>query len=160
MQDYYDKNADRIKDHVRNHRIENSARVNARRRELHAAKAPEKNAARRLIYSLNPARILDQMRAHRQANIERERERERARYYAEKDRYVAQARNRKARKKAAEGSFSASEWRELKRRYDYRCLRCDRSEPDIQLTPDHVIPLARGGSNYITNIQPLCLECN
>jgi len=28
------------------------------------------------------------------------------------------------------------------------------------LTPDHVIPLVRGGSNWISNILPSCLTCN
>lgn len=28
------------------------------------------------------------------------------------------------------------------------------------LTPDHVVPLSRGGTNYIDNIQPLCGPCN
>jgi 5-methylcytosine-specific restriction endonuclease McrA len=28
------------------------------------------------------------------------------------------------------------------------------------LTPDHVVPLIRGGRNDIANIQPLCFDCN
>lgn len=65
-----------------------------------------------------------------------------------------------ARRNDASGSFTARELRKLYRQYDHVCLACGRSEPEIQLTPDHVIPLSRGGSNEISNIQPLCLECN
>jgi 5-methylcytosine-specific restriction endonuclease McrA len=38
-----------------------------------------------------------------------------------------------------------------------RCLRCGSR---TSLTVDHVIPLGRGGSNAIDNIQPLCSTCN
>lgn len=61
---------------------------------------------------------------------------------------------------AAGGRFTKLEWQTLKARYGHTCLCCDRVEPDIKLTPDHVIPVSRGGSNTIDNIQPLCLECN
>jgi len=67
---------------------------------------------------------------------------------------------RKARAKNAAGSFSFREWESLKARYDHTCLCCGRQEPEVKLTPDHVIPLARGGSNGLENIQPLCLSCN
>lgn len=68
--------------------------------------------------------------------------------------------NRRARKRGNGGKFTLQEWEALKTQYDYRCLRCDKQEPEITLTVDHVIPVSQGGSNAITNIQPLCKTCN
>ena len=68
--------------------------------------------------------------------------------------------NRKARKRNADGTFTGREWSKLKQLYKYTCLKCGRREPQIKLTPDHVVPLVLGGSNKIENIQPLCLSCN
>lgn len=67
---------------------------------------------------------------------------------------------RRARKLAADGFHTENEWQYLKAFYDFKCLRCGRSEPEIQLTRDHVIPLTLGGTDSIGNIQPLCAHCN
>lgn len=52
------------------------------------------------------------------------------------------------------------EWENLKAQYGYKCACCGKSEPNIKLTEDHIIPLSKGGSDLIENIQPLCLPCN
>jgi len=72
----------------------------------------------------------------------------------------ARSHNRRAQIKASDGKFTALEWRALKEFYGFACLCCGRREPEIKLTPDHVLPLVLGGSNSIDNIQPLCLSCN
>ena len=62
-----------------------------------------------------------------------------------------------ARKMGAEGDFSVAEWEILLEACGRRCLSCGSTE---DLTADHVVPLVQGGSNWISNIQPLCQPCN
>ncbi|KAB0242614.1 HNH endonuclease [Microcystis aeruginosa EAWAG127a] len=45
-------------------------------------------------------------------------------------------------------------------RDNYQCQSCGKPENFTQLSIDHIIPLALGGSNDISNLQTLCLSCN
>lgn len=58
------------------------------------------------------------------------------------------------------GSHTLGEWETLKAQYNWTCPSCGKKEPEIKLTEDHIIPISRGGSNNIENIQPLCGPCN
>jgi len=67
---------------------------------------------------------------------------------------------RRAFKMGVVGSHNLGEWNLLKKQYGYCCPSCGKYEPEIKLTEDHIIPLSKGGSDYIENIQPLCGDCN
>lgn len=69
-------------------------------------------------------------------------------------------RQREYRKKANGGSHSLQEWVDMKKLYQFTCPCCLLSEPLVFLTEDHIVPLTKGGSNSIDNIQPLCMSCN
>ena len=65
--------------------------------------------------------------------------------------------NRYAREKGAIGSHSLVQWDALKNVFRNKCGKCYELK---KLTKDHIVPLSKGGTNYISNIQPLCRNCN
>lgn len=113
----------------------------------------------------------EQRKAWRTANPEKHRAEQRA-YYARNRNKIRRRRSergvnsgyskvahalRRSRKTKAGGSFTISEWNLLCRKYNYRCLCCGKRK---KLTADHVIPITKGGTSNIDNIQPLCGPCN
>lgn len=68
--------------------------------------------------------------------------------------------NRRAKKRNAEGKFTLGEWEKVKEDFNYICPSCKKKEPEITLTKDHIVPLSKKGTNFILNIQPLCMQCN
>jgi 5-methylcytosine-specific restriction endonuclease McrA len=45
-------------------------------------------------------------------------------------------------------------------RDNHQCQSCGKTHQNSQLQIDHIIPLATGGSNDISNLQTLCSQCN
>ena len=74
-----------------------------------------------------------------------------------KAKVVQQVLLRRYREKGISGSHTLEQWEELKKKYGLRCAKCKKKEV---LTRDHIIPVTKGGSNDISNIQPLCRPCN
>jgi 5-methylcytosine-specific restriction endonuclease McrA len=73
--------------------------------------------------------------------------------FPEKYREAASLRNRK---KLVNGIFFVSA-SELKKLYSSTCALCA-SADSIEI--DHIVPISKGGSHSIGNLQPLCRPCN
>jgi hypothetical protein len=49
---------------------------------------------------------------------------------------------------------------EVLKRDKFTCQYCGRQAPDVVLNIDHITPVAKGGTNDITNLITSCFDCN
>lgn len=68
--------------------------------------------------------------------------------------------NRRARRKKAEGSHTLDETKLLAESQDNLCTCCGSPLIKGNKHLDHIMPIALGGSNYVSNLQYLCRFCN
>jgi 5-methylcytosine-specific restriction endonuclease McrA len=110
-------------------------------------------------------------RENREAKLEwhrRNRESQHAanrRYYAKNreamvERGKASGHRRRARKHECGGSHTAADLRAILKAQNHRCAYCRADLRKVQRHLDHIMPLARGGSNGPENLQYLCEPCN
>lgn len=97
--------------------------------------------------------------AWRDRNPEKNRELQARWQKDNRDAANAIARNRRARKRNAEGRHSAKDAQEIRLRQGGKCAYC-REKLSGRAHLDHIQPLAAGGSNWPRNLQWLCPPCN
>lgn len=119
---------------------------------------PEKHReSRRGWKKRNPEKMQGYIRKWQKNNPEKNRESVSASQKKHPEKHLATNHRYRTRKTEAGGSYTAAEWKALKKQYGGRCLCCGKKK---KLTADHVIPVIAGGTSDISNIQPLCRGCN
>lgn len=120
--------------------------------------AKGRNVCKTCSYLAHKADVIAWQSLHADRNREIKKLSQRKFRQTHKEEIKAYKSKRRSAKAGNNGSHTAKEWLELKLKYNNTCLRCGCT--DCEITKDHVIPVKLGGTDYITNIQPLCRSCN
>lgn len=147
---WYERNSEAVKEQVRQWRERNPERRREQSR-VDQARQRERNpeavrASYRRWYLKNAGTHTERRRRWEERNPDRARAIRRA-----------AGRRHEARQRGAVGSHTEGEWRRLLAEHHGLCAYCLVHKATER---DHVLPLARGGSDFIDNIRPACRSCN
>ena len=150
--------------------IDNKETVKVKRAAYQKAHRPEQYAhtqawrkrnlekmreAGRRQYANNPQHHQAVKNAWREANIDKIKIIQKTHRLNNLEKFAEKQHIRRA-KMRSNGIYQVSK-KELVKLYSSPCIACGTSE---RVTVDHIIPIARGGTHSIGNLQPLCLSCN
>lgn len=136
--------------------IENKSEYNKMYREINREKLSESHRE----YQKNNREVVNEKAAEYRKNNPEKTKEIYARYRAKnKEKYVIYARNRRAWKLGAGGSYTEDDIKFMLSLQKNKCAICSVSVAGGYHI-DHVIPLSKGGVNDKSNLQILCAPCN
>lgn len=154
---YYRRNARKILDGNKRWRDRNLDKVKAGEKKRYEKNGEAMRAAQRKRSEMRRAENNEYARRYRTLNAEKVHAAISKWVKSHPDRMAEYTATRRARKRVALGSHTQAEWEAVCKKQGGRCARCHQEKP---LTRDHIVPLSKGGSDYIINIQGLCKSCN
>jgi 5-methylcytosine-specific restriction endonuclease McrA len=131
----------------RKYREEHKEEISEYKKRWTAENEESVNASKRKHYELNRDETIARSKKWGEENPEKVRQAK-----------ANNSRKRRAARHASPGNFTVEEFEALCGQYGNRCLAC--GDTEAALEADHVVPLSKGGSVNIGNIQPLCGACN
>lgn len=155
-----EKKADSERERTRAYYLANRERILRRNAAYNATMSAETVRETKKRYAAkHPEVIRARWQAWRSANEGYDKERKAAWSKENPDRNNAYRANRKARKLGVGGAHTAVQVKALFIKQKGKCAIC-KCGIENGYHRDHIVPLFRGGSNGIDNIQLLCRSCN
>ena len=140
--EYYLKHRDAIRKATKQYADSNRVVVRARSRKRALETKEQNNERARAWYVANKQLMIDRAKDWKKKHP---------------DSVRANTRDYASRRSNAIGRFTSYDYTKLLNRYKGMCAYCSSSKAN---SIDHVVPLSKGGTNYIGNILPVCSTCN
>ena len=157
---YYTENREAIHEACRRYYLANPGLRTEQDRRYRLENADAVREANKRWRQANRKRVQNNQKAWREANPERNQAIKKRWRDTNRDKLAAKERNRRARKASSEGSHTAADIASLYTRQAGLCMACRADFTQVEFHVDHIVPLARGGSNGVENLQLLCAPCN
>jgi hypothetical protein len=141
----------------RKYREEHRAVAVKRQREYYKAHEEEYKAKAKIRYAENPEPAKERAKEWAKKNKRRKIITDKAWVKANHEKVRSYQHKHRSALKGNGGSYTVVEWQSLCKKHGNKCLCCGKRR---KLTADHIVPVSKGGTSNISNIQPLCLPCN
>lgn len=135
-------------------------RASARARRWAKANPEKKRAHSQKWRNANPEKWRESNSRSKRARQSIYTDRQRADYALNPEKYRVVERKRRAQMKGSSGTHTASDLAGILKAQGNRCAYCRADLSRAKKHVDHILPLARGGSNGRANLQYLCRPCN
>jgi len=157
--DEYQNRKEEVKSRAKQWRLDNLERAREYYKKKHQLKRETELLRMRERYEKTREADIDRKRKAYRENLEQNREKQRARYAENKEYFKPYIKARKAKVRASEGSFTAVQLKKMLESQKCKCIYC-KTNISNNYHADHIVPVSKGGSSFIENIQLLCPTCN
>ena len=157
--EYSKQNPEKIKETAAASYARNIEKRRAEARAAHHRNKDEVRARKAAYYAKNRDEILASKAAYYARNAEEIKAARKTYVNTNPEKIITHNRNRKAKKKAADGFHTKADIQRIHAAQGGKCAICRKKlEPNFHV--DHIKPLSKGGSNWPSNLQVACGPCN